>query len=142
MTDTERGLIHTRRRIEQVCVFEGMKFGSGTPTDIDFLMEIRGKGYIIGEMKYGDTKVPAGQSRALHQMATDLESAGKKVLVFIAQHWQNGDIHVADARVVAYKSCGQPHYPTENITVHALVHDFITLELGLNADLSEPTSGR
>lgn len=92
---------HNVDRAKQLNAYDGLKWGNGSPTDIDALIEWKDKAYVMIELKAGHAPVPYGQELALKRMADDFEKAGKKAIVIVAEHYEapSEDIIVAKARV-------------------------------------------
>lgn len=79
--------IHNLKKASQPIDFSGLKInGNIYPTDIDGLIEINNKEYIIFEVKYRDSEVPLGQRLALERMTDDFRIAGKRVLTVVCEH--------------------------------------------------------
>lgn len=74
------------RRMAQVASFQNLQINGFTPSDIDVAYEIGGHTFIFGELKRKGKGVPQGQSLLLKHLADALEAAGKRVLVFLAEH--------------------------------------------------------
>lgn len=85
-TDENRGKYQYIKRAKQLVEFEGLKYGNGTPTDVDGLIEWRDKAFIFFELKYRDAKLPTGQRKALERLVDDLAKAGKQAVLFVASH--------------------------------------------------------
>ena len=73
-------------RMAQVASFQNLQINGFTPSDIDVAYEIGGHTFIFGELKRKGKGVPQGQSLLLKHLADALEAAGKRVLVFLAEH--------------------------------------------------------
>lgn len=96
----EPGVIRNRQYAGQVRDFSGLKFGTITPTDVDLMIEYRGIGYVYGELKYKDARLPEGQRLAFQRLCDDLSKV-KPTLGIIARHEsETEDIDVAAALVV------------------------------------------
>lgn len=81
-----RGEFQNRQRAEQTILFSGMRWGTITPTDIDFCIEYQNKLWVIAEIKMVGKAIPYGQKLALERLTADLEKTGKPVLCAIAEH--------------------------------------------------------
>lgn len=92
---------HNLGRAKQLNAYDGLKWGNGSPTDIDALIEWKDKAYVLVELKAGHTPVPYGQELALKRMADDFKKAGKEAIVIVAEHYEppTEDIVVAKAKV-------------------------------------------
>lgn len=106
MGDVPRGVIRNRQQANQVRDFSGLRFGNITPTDIDGLIEYHNKGYVFIETKFRDTQLPFGQRLALERLCDDLQNT-KPTLVIVASHESEGDIDVAETRVVEFRFKGK-----------------------------------
>ena len=73
----ERGVINNIQRAQQINDFSNLLYGKITPTDIDGMIEYRGKLYIFFEIKYKDKDMPFGQRLALERLVKDLTYANK-----------------------------------------------------------------
>ncbi len=92
----EPGIIRNRQQIAQIKVYKGLKFGSITPTDIDFFIEYKNKGFIFAEAKFSNTEMPTGQKIALQRLC---DSLNKKSVLFLLEHNSNDDIDFSLAKV-------------------------------------------
>lgn len=123
MGEVPRGVIRNRQQSNQVRDFSGLRFGKITPTDLDGLIEYKGKGYVLLEVKHEDAELPFGQGLALLRLCDDLQKT-KPTLYIIASHSTDGDIDVAAASVRQFRFKGEWRY-TEH-TTGELVKAFIT----------------
>ncbi len=106
------GAIHNRARAQQQIDFSGLLFGNITPTDIDGVIEYKGKSYVIIETKLRDTPVELGQKLALARMTDDLTASGKFALCIITRHEIDDpyqDIDAANTFVSEYRWKKQWH---------------------------------
>lgn len=79
--------INNKERMRQIIDYDGLRYDTITPTDIDGLVEYKGKAYAIIEMKHRNKEVPKGQLIALERMAKDLSAQGKLVTIFVCEHY-------------------------------------------------------
>lgn len=95
-----RGAVFNPGRASQLRDYRGLRFGKITPTDIDGLIEYKDKGYVLFELKYGDTQLPWGQRIAFERLVRDIQKC-KPILGIIATHWtpEGEDIDAAAAKV-------------------------------------------
>ena len=101
-TDKNRGHYQYPNRAKQVVEFDGLKFGTRTPTDIDGLLEIGDNAYALFELKLRGVALPKGQELALKRIINALMDAGKQAALFIAVHDETDPerpIRAADAEV-------------------------------------------
>lgn len=85
-SDDNRGTFQTKRCAKQLLSFEGMRYGSITPTDLDGIIEYRNEAYILFEVKYRHSTLPDGQRLALQRMTDDFAKAGKTAVLLICEH--------------------------------------------------------
>lgn len=79
--------IHNLKKASQPIDFSGLELkGNIYPTDIDGLIEVRDKEYIIFEVKYRNTMLPVGQRLALQRMTDDFGKAGKRAVAIVCEH--------------------------------------------------------
>jgi hypothetical protein len=84
--EIKRGQIVDRDAASQIRDYSGLRWGNGTPTDIDGFMEFKDKAYVVFDLKYKDAKMPYGQQLALERLCKDLKQSGKHVLGCIVSH--------------------------------------------------------
>ena len=82
----QRGVILHNARGHQVLLFKDMVYKTISPTDIDGLMELRNKAWIVFEAKYKDKDTGIGQKIALERFCECVTAAGKHCLVMIVEH--------------------------------------------------------
>lgn len=80
------GLINHDDLIRQPLDYNGMLNFPKAPTDIDGLIEVDNRGYIIIEVKRGHTKMPQGQQIALERMVQDFRRSGKHAVAILLRH--------------------------------------------------------
>lgn len=73
-------------RMSQPKDFKNLVLNGYTPTDIDFVYDVKGRKYVIGELKLANAPMPEGQRRALHYLASNLVKAGCEVCLMVAEH--------------------------------------------------------
>lgn len=113
----ERGEIKNRKYALQIRDFRKLRWGNITPTDIDMFIDFNNHLFIWGELKHGDSEVPQGQRLALERINDSTERSGIESCTFIASHNSEGDIDVAEAKVVEYRYHGQWIKPEKNLTI-------------------------
>ena len=85
--DTNRGVIQHRSRAKQLILFNGLRYGNTTPTDIDAYLDWGAiKVKIFVEAKYKDAEVPYGQRLAYERIVDDCTKAGTKAYAIICEH--------------------------------------------------------
>lgn len=80
------GTVQYRERMSQVKDFGNLHLRGYTPTDIDFIYDVNGEVFVIGELKSKGAKLPMGQLRMLHGLMRGLMEAGKEVVVLVGEH--------------------------------------------------------
>ena len=99
---TERGVYASINRGRQLLRFDGMQYGSITPTDIDGLIEYHDKLWIVYEAKLEDKEVSQGQKLALERFIWNVRIAHKHGIALIVVHKikdANKDIYLKDCEV-------------------------------------------
>ena len=90
----------------------GFRFLSLYPTDIDGLIELRNREYIILEVKHRGAAVPYGQRLAIERMVDDFTTVGKSAVAIICEH----QIDDPDKPVVAaYCKVREIYYGNEHM---------------------------
>jgi len=99
---TEPGTIINPARMKQVCSFEGMVFGSGSPTDIDGFIDFQNKLHVYIEAKYDGAELPFGQRLAYERI---VDNCRIPCTVVIVKHNCPPDeaIIMADTIAVEYR---------------------------------------
>lgn len=80
------GTVQYRDRMAQVKDFGNLHINGYTPTDIDFIYDVRGEVFVIGELKSTGARLPMGQLRMLTGLMNGLMQAGKEVVVLVGEH--------------------------------------------------------
>ena len=124
-----RGQIENRGRKQQIIDFSGLRFGTITPTDIDGVIEYRGKAFIYYEFKYQDAPVKRGQQVAFEEAVISHLQAGRKAIVMILEHDIHDckdDIQAANCRVREFYLVPEKGWvkPKANETAHSLTQKF------------------
>lgn len=102
MDKRDEKMIRNPDRVKQAVEFQGMKFGTGWPTDFDGVVEYHNKGWIVFEAKYKNKEPLDGQKLALRRFAKDMAKSGKFAVVFIVEHDVadvNEEVYLKDCRV-------------------------------------------
>lgn len=127
---TERGVIENQLRRQQINDFSGLLYGRITPTDIDGVIEYKGKMYIFFEVKYQNKDLPQGQRMAIERLVNDTYKAGKKSVALIITH-DVGDtrqsVPVADCYVKELYYCKEKIWrpPKQLITARKFMDTFL-----------------
>lgn len=82
----EGRLVHDDNLINQTVDYNGLLPYPLAPTDIDGLVDVKGMGYIIIEIKRGHTQMPFGQQLAIERMVQDFHKAGKHAVAVLIRH--------------------------------------------------------
>lgn len=124
---TTRGKIRDEEKAKQLRDYSGLCFGTITPTDIDGLIEYHNIGYVIMELKYGNSQLDAGQELALKRLTDDLATSGKNTICIIASHETKPEfpIDVANTQVIRYRHGGKWHNENNNLTTRKLIERFL-----------------
>jgi hypothetical protein len=80
------GTVQYRDRMSQVKDFGNLHLNGYTPTDIDFIYDVAGEVFVIGELKSKGARLPMGQLRMLTGLMRGLMEAGKEVVVLVGEH--------------------------------------------------------
>jgi hypothetical protein len=95
--------IRNRQHIRQVKSFEGLRWGTGSPTDIDAFIDFNNKVFIFVEAKRGAAALPRGQSLALERLCDACGTPERYCIVFNVQHDQaEDDIRLGECEVGRY----------------------------------------
>ncbi len=113
--------------LKQFKDFEGLKWGTIRPTDIDMVVDFHNKLLIWVELKYGETEIPPGQRLALERICDAIEKAGLKSYVLIAKHNSQDRIIVAEAIVVEYRASQTWQKPENPITISEAISKLRTI---------------
>lgn len=88
------GLINHDDLIRQPIDYNAIATYPLAPTDIDGILDVDGRGYIIIEVKRGHTQMPMGQQIALENMVKDFQKAGKKAVLILLRHEEHDPTQV------------------------------------------------
>jgi hypothetical protein len=102
-------LIKWKQRAAQVKDYENLILNGYTPTDIDFIYDISGRRYVIGELKAVGAPMPEGQRRMLQYLAQNLVAAGCDVCVMVAEHNTRADEFIDVGHAVIVKCTTVKH---------------------------------
>ena len=119
-----RGVIRNRQFASQLRLFEGLKWGTITPTDIDGLIDFSGEAFVFIETKRAGSSLPLGQRIALEHLTDLINATGTPCVALVAVHTSDGDIRVADCEVVEYRFRGMWNKPPRPMTVWDAVDSF------------------
>lgn len=114
-------LIRSRKTVGQIVDFNGMRFGSISPTDIDGFLDFGNKLFVLFEVKRRGAEVPFGQRLALERSATAMDKGGIITVVLIVVHDTSGDIDLARCMVTERYYKGKWITPTKEVTAKEAV---------------------
>jgi len=120
--------IKNRARKQQILSYAGCKWGKISFSDIDAIMEIRNKVYIVVEVKYLDAPVPTGQRILLEHLNQALAKAGKYCLTIVASHSVDDtaqDVDLATCQVKQIYING--HWINKSVSVKKLMDNYLRL---------------
>jgi len=120
-----RGAIRDAKKIARLRDFTGLRFGKITPTDVDGLLEFRGKCYVLMEAKHGSAPLPDGQRIAYERLADDLMVAGKPMLVLHLIEMGPEPIDYAKCLVVRARVGGEWTQRYSGITCREAIDRFL-----------------
>ncbi len=122
---SERGTILHPERIKQVIRYEGIRYDTITPSDIDGFIEYKDKGWIIYEVKGRHKEVPYGQRLALQRFVEDTKKAGKSSIAIIAEH----DITDPTEDIILSQCHVREVYPSDELLWRPTVRPYNLKEL-------------
>lgn len=106
----DRGKIINRKRKNQIVDFSGIRIENMTPMDVDGVIDLRNKGFIIIELKYRDAVLSRGQQIAYERMVDAIRNGDKECALFLCEHKVDNpeeDIDAASAIVRSYYYQGE-----------------------------------
>lgn len=132
---TERGVYAYPERGRQTLRFDGMVYENITPTDIDGLMELHGKAWIVFEAKLKNAQCKYGQKLALERFCKHVAQAGKHCLVMIVEHdvenkMQDVFLNLCQIREVMTTENLRWHPPNRPMVVGEAVFSYIKKHFG------------
>lgn len=80
------GTVQYRDRMAQVKDFGNLQINGYTPTDVDWIYDVLGQVFIIGELKSKGARLPMGQLRMLTGLMRGLMEGGKDVVILVGEH--------------------------------------------------------
>ena len=97
-----RGVYQNPNRGRQLLRFDGMQYGTITPTDMDGIIEYHDTLWVLYEAKIAGKDVPQGQRILLERFIRNTKKAGKYGIAVIAEHTIQDtgmDIYFGDCKV-------------------------------------------
>lgn len=119
-----RGIIRNRQFAAQLRLFEGLRWGNITPTDVDGLIDFGGEAFVFIETKHEGASLPLGQRLALEHLTDLINGTGTPCVTLVATHVSDADIMVADCPVAEYRFRGQWNIPPHPMTVREAIDGF------------------
>lgn len=118
-------MIHDAAKMAQAKDFSSITLPKRIrPSDLDGVIDLFGKGWVIFELKYGDATVPVGQRIMLENMAKDFETARKPCMVILASHGASDAsqaIDVGRAKVTGVYWHGAWRKPPYAVTLNEMI---------------------
>lgn len=108
----EIGKIRLPERASQLIEFAGIRFENASPSDIDGLLEIHNKMFVLLEYKHASAPpMSCGQRKAIGRVTDQLGLNGKHSCALIAKHWYPVGMIIegANAIVMEVRWNGQWH---------------------------------
>ena len=124
------GQIYNRSKLTQVLNFQDLTWGKIGPSDLDAVLELKDKAYVIIEAKEQGARWPRGQGIMLERLTKDLIRSGKHVLTIRATHNTETpqDIDIASCSVYAYLDRPRGwQMPTVRWTVRELIDIYLAI---------------
>lgn len=122
------GVIKSIRYARQRADFNGMRFGSITPTDIDGFVEFGNKVFVFIETKHGDSDLPVGQKLALERVCDRVQLSGAQAMVLVLHKHSIGDdamtYKIAPLPVTRYRYKGKWFEPKDTINALQAIEKF------------------
>jgi len=126
-TDENRGVIQHDKRARQIVLFDGLRWGKITPTDIDGFLDFGNRLMFFIETKFVGVSLPLGQRLALERLCDATYKHRLKSYAFIAEHnaQQGSDIILAEAIVTEVRHHGAWLIPRERCDVKMAVEAYL-----------------
>lgn len=106
----ERGVYQNANRGRQLLRFDGFRYGSITPTDIDGVIDYHNFVWVLFEAKLVGKDVPCGQRMALERFIQNVRRARKHGIAMIVEH----NVADCDADIFLKECMVREVYTTEN----------------------------
>jgi len=124
----ERGIIRNIKYARQRADFNGMRFGTITPTDIDGFVEFGDQVFVFIETKHGDAALPTGQRLAIERVCDRVQNSGAEAMVMVLHNVETGNTlptyQIAPLPVTQYRYRGKWFTPKETISALQAVDKF------------------
>lgn len=117
--------IKSRDAFQQVILFEGLENGKISLSDIDAVVELRGKYLILFEVKRDGVEIPKGQRGMLESIVNAWHETGRVGMVVKAEHDQTGKfVYLRRCIVTQVYYKGTWRDQNERITVREFLDNF------------------
>lgn len=98
--DSTRGKILYPKYRMRFIDYSGIRYGNGTPTDIDGMIEMHDELFIFFEFKFNGSEMPFGQKLAITRLVDAVQAGGKDATLLICSHCEEDkDIDAANSVV-------------------------------------------
>ena len=84
--DDNRGKIQFDKRFRQPLLFDGIQYGTITPTDIDACAEIHNLLFVFVEVKRDGVSMNGGQKLCFERIVNAIEAGGKDAILIECTH--------------------------------------------------------
>ena len=119
-----KNICYARQRAD----FNGMRFGTITPTDIDGFVEFRNQAFVFIETKHGNTDLPQGQRLALERVCDRVQKSGAEAMVLVLRNEKTGNdaptYLIAPLLVIQYRYKYRWHVPNPSISAYQAIEKF------------------
>jgi len=114
-------------KFKQGIIFGDIEYDNMRPSDIDLVMEVRDKCWVIAEIKRKGAEVKTGQRLMLERLAKDLRSTGKPVLCVIAEHNHRDNEDIDASNCIVTKSWNGNSWQKfqDSVTLSSLIRAFL-----------------
>ena len=128
----ERGVYQSVNRGRQLLLFDGLRYGNITPTDMDGVIEYHNHLWLMFEAKLEGKEVPTGQRLLLERFIQDAKKARKHGIAAIVEHNvqdTNRNIYLKDCKVRELITTENQTWrpPKYEITVKEITDKFIDI---------------
>lgn len=138
---SQRGVIRNIKFARQRADFNGLRFGTITPTDIDGFVEFSDEVFIFMETKHGGAELPSGQRLALERVCDRVQAGGGEALVLVLHNSLTGnDNQTYDLAPLPVAQCrykGKWFVPREAISARQAIEKFASEKLGRKIQAQE-----
>lgn len=121
-------MIRNREEAERLCVYDSLKFGKISPTDVDCFIEFGNKLFVLIECKNEGAPIMFGQGLALYRLHKAIyESGGKDSLLIICDNrfTEDGDVDVGMSMVRELFFNGSKQLVEIEVTVRQVIEYFL-----------------